>query len=117
MSNPPDAKPKMIEIGQQAEALVAGRIGICAAARRIRDLSFSAFKDPWAQPELKIFLVIDSETDDLPVDRGREHWDPGALKKKDEEIARVDALYRGQALQAAQLVLADPRYQVGGDLR
>jgi len=111
-SDPALTRDKIIEIVRQATALLGGRIGVCVAAHRIRDLAYAIYREPWDQPDLNAFLVIETQTDHLPVDRGRHHWDPIALQQKDEEIKSVDALYRDRALSAAQQIVEDPRYRL-----
>lgn len=43
-----------------------------------------------------IFLVVDSESDYLPVGATRAHWNEQALKEKDREIAEIKNFYGDQ---------------------
>lgn len=55
--------------------------------------------------DLLVFVAIDSETDDLPVENERSHWLPEALREKDIEIKRCEDLYRQAALDASENII------------
>ena len=52
----------------------------------------------------KLIIVVESETDDLPVGEVRPLWAADALKEKDVAIARAEKLYRDDFLQACQRI-------------
>ena len=46
-----------------------------------------------------------SATDDLPLGRVREHWDPAVLARKDRETARCESLWRVQFRGACERII------------
>lgn len=92
-------------IAALARQLLEGKIGVCFGSRQIRDLAFKTYCDPWTYESLKTFLIVDTETDHLPLGEERSGWQPAALIEKDEEIATCDALFREQVLSAAGQLL------------
>jgi hypothetical protein len=96
-------RQKLVAIAQQ---LLAGRIGVIEAARQIAPFRGDRVGLDEFDPDFVIFVVIESETDDLPVGETRSYWDADALTEKDLEIARCDELYRAQALEAASHLVA-----------
>lgn len=85
-------------------ALIDRKIGTILAARKLASLRHALvgdkFDDDW-----RIFIGIDSETDDLPTGEERKHWSPDALAAKDIEIQRAEGIYREPALAAARNLL------------
>lgn len=85
-------------------ALIDRKIGTVLAARQLaalrRTLIGDKLDDDW-----RIFIGIDSETDDLPVGEVRRHWAPDALAAKDIEIQGAEATYRDSAMAAARNLL------------
>lgn len=79
--------------------LVAGEIGVIAAARELGYLRHEV--EPQVAKVLLTFTGIDSETDALPVGDVRKEWSPDALKRKDRELANAEDFYRNIAINAA----------------
>jgi hypothetical protein len=52
------------------------------------------------------FVVIDSETDHLPMGDVRQRWAPDVLARKDVEIQEAEAFYRDCAFAACERLLA-----------
>lgn len=48
------------------------------------------------EADYKLLIVVESETDDLPIGRLRELWHPDFLEEKDQEIARCEVLWGEQ---------------------
>lgn len=48
------------------------------------------------------FRLISSETDHLPVGQERQYWEPAALARKDQEIARAELWAREFGLGACR---------------
>jgi hypothetical protein len=82
-----------------AKQLVAGRLGVIAAARQLSPLRHEA--EPQVAEVLLTFAGIDSETDVLPIGKVREAWNPEALKRKEHEIVEAEQFYRASAMNAA----------------
>ena len=86
-----------------AQSLLDGRITVLEAARALVSLAHTD-----AVPDVadrRLIIAVESETDDLPVGEVRNLWAPDALKEKDIEIARAEALYRDDLLQAARRIV------------
>ena len=94
---------KMAEV---AQAILDGRVGVIAGARQIHDLCCGHYGLDESDPDIRTFVGIESETDDLPIGEVRQYWAPDALAKKDAEIARCEALHRQSALDAATHLVA-----------
>ena len=74
------------------EAAVAEEINIISASRRLTALGLRLFDGH--HEDFNTFRGVDSETDHLPVDTERKNWSAEALKRKDEEIAEAEAIYK-----------------------
>jgi hypothetical protein len=92
-----DPKTRAIAV---ALKLIAGEVGVIEASRELSGLRH-AITGP-SQEYLFQFVGIDSETDHLPLGPVREHWEPGALARKDLEIASYEESYRQAAVEAAE---------------
>ena len=86
-----------------ARELIAGELGIIEGCRELSSLRH-AFGDPFAEDFLP-FVAIDSETDDLPIGPVRREWNAEALARKDIEIARCEAIYKSQAIEACKRLI------------
>ncbi len=93
------------KVARIARDILDGSVGVIEASRALVALRFEVAVDEWDQ-DFITFVGIDSETDDLPVGQTREHWSADALAKKDQEIARCEALYRESAREAASHFVA-----------
>jgi hypothetical protein len=79
--------------------LLKGRVGVIEAARAIRALAFSMKVEN--EPEFLLFIVIDSETDDMPVGEVRARWAPDALRREDVRIEAAEVVLGDRAVSAA----------------
>lgn len=85
------------------EAALAEEIGIIAASRRLSALGWDLFER--RHEDFITFDAVDSETDDLPVDIERKNWDAEALKRKDVEIAKAEAIYKNDVIAACRKLI------------
>src|SRR5215203_5072146 len=85
------------------EATLAEEIGIIAASRRLSSLGLELFDE--RHEDFITFDAVDSETDDLPVDIERHNWSAEALKRKDVEIAKAEAVYKDDVLAACKKLI------------
>lgn len=83
--------------------LLEGRIGVIEAARELSRLRFDL--DAEDDPDFRVFVAIDSETDHLPVGTVRRDWGPDALEAKDREIREYEEASREDAYRAARNLL------------
>ncbi len=70
--------------------MLAGRVSFIEGARCINGLRGSIGLS-WEDFDFQVFLLIDSETDVLPLAEVRKLWAPDALKKLQPEIDRSEA--------------------------
>jgi hypothetical protein len=82
-----------------AKQLLAGQIGVIAAARALAPFRHDA--RPELSEILLFFAGIDSETDQLPIGEVRQHWSAESLQRKDREIAKAEEFYLESAMKAA----------------
>jgi hypothetical protein len=90
------------------KSVLSGETGIIAGSRllwRIGD-ELNNQRDP----DLIIFIAVNSETGHLPVDKERENWSEEALKSKDVEIAEYEAHYRQKVMDGCRRILERYRY-------
>ena len=93
------------EVVAAADAVLAGKLGIIEGARVLSSLSHRVI-DNWASdPEFRVFGALDTETDDLPVGRVRDLWDPAALVEKDAIIQRIEASSRAEVEEACRRLI------------
>jgi hypothetical protein len=88
----------------RAGDLLAGRLGVIAAAQQLAKLRFWLRADD--DPDFSVFTAINSESDHLPTGAERQHWATDALKDKDVEIRAIEEFYREDALEAARKLQA-----------
>jgi hypothetical protein len=85
------------------EATLAEEIGIIAASRRLSALGSELFDG--RHEDFIIFDAVDTETDHLPVDIERRNWSAEALKRKDVEIAKAEAFYKNDVIEACRKLI------------
>ena len=91
------------------EAVLGEEIGIIAASRRLKDCGHELFDG--RDEDFILFVVVDSETDHLPVDIERRNWSEEALKRKDAEIAEAEAFYKDNVMAACKQLIE--RFKIG----
>jgi len=96
-------------IVQCADDLLAGRLGVIAASRVLFPLAHEVRAAD--DPDFKLFVLIYSDSDALPVGAERDHWAASALEREDVKIAGFEAHWR-DAAQLAALNLKS-KYAVG----
>jgi hypothetical protein len=100
------------------EAILNEEIGIIAGSRRLNRLGTELLHNEvgWFQHDndFLTFVAVDSETDYLPVDAERHNWSVEALERKDEEVAKAEALYKGDVFMACRKLVA--RFDMKGGI-
>ena len=87
---------RVIEI---AQSILDGDTGIIAGSRLLASLRFEiGLANPDFDEDFIVFMVIDSETDHLPIGKYREGWAADALARKDAEVTAIEERARGDAL-------------------
>ena len=88
-----------------AEAVLGGQLGVIEGARALSSLASRVVDDWAADPEFRVFGVLDTETDHLPVGRVRDRWDPSALVEKDAVVQRIEAANRAEVEAACRRLI------------
>jgi hypothetical protein len=104
--------PYNFEAREQAQAraatiatqILAGERGLLEAAHELKGWLWRGGL-PDDDPALRAFVLIDSETDALPLGTERQHWEPAALAQKDQEIARAEMWARPFGVEACEDVV------------
>ena len=86
-----------------AEAILKGDMGIIVGSRKLNSLRFTL--DLPNDEDFNLFVVIDSDTDHLPVDWERQNWSAEALARKDVEIAECEKFYRESVIAACKKLI------------
>jgi len=84
-----------------AADILAGRRGLLQAAHELKNRLWDAGLTD-ADPDVGAFVLIDSETDALPLGSERQYWELTALARKDKHIARAEAWARPFGLEACE---------------
>jgi len=87
------------EIVKVAQAILNGTIDIIEGSRMLHGLGHDECVDD-LDPDFSIFVVIDSDTDHLPIGDVRKMWSVDALIEKDEEIRKIIDFYKEDVLKA-----------------
>ncbi len=77
-------------------SFLEGARQICSAAR-----SLGLEKDP----DINAFILIDSETDALPLGELRRHWLPEALAKLEPELRQAETWARSVGSKACESII------------
>ena len=88
------------EIGRIAAAMLSGAMSFIEGARTIWGLGHSAGLQDDA--DFNAFIVIESETDALPMGELRRMWNAEALEKLQPEIDRAEAWAREVGTSACE---------------
>lgn len=80
------------EIVLIAKSLLANDIGLIEASRKLVRLQYEANLEN--EEDLKIFWIIDSETDHLPIGQQRANVSAQKLIESDKEIGECEEFYR-----------------------
>ena len=85
------------------QSLLDGSETVLSSVRRILLLAREVF--PQDNEAVNTFILIECETDHLPIGGERQFWDPAVLRQKDEEIERSELWARPMALEACRSLL------------
>lgn len=90
---------------QIARMVLQDQIGILEATRALLPL-LHGNPEIVSPDDFNLFKGIDGETDHLPVGGVRGEWLSDALREKDREIARCEALWRERVRSACERILS-----------
>lgn len=77
------------QVVSTAQAMLDGQLSFLIGSRRLAALR-PEIDTASNDADFLVFVVIDSETDALPLGIVREHWDQGALARLEPEIAEAE---------------------------
>jgi hypothetical protein len=92
------------------EAILRGEMGAIPGSRILNKLEFDLLHYDTVgsierDEDFLPFVLIDSETDGLPVDMERNNWSTEALKQKDQEIVKAEEWARELAVAACKKLI------------
>jgi hypothetical protein len=91
---------------ETARAMLDGRLSFIEGARRINGQKWHVdLPDPELDPDMVCFLLIDSETDILPLGDVRQLWQPAALEKLQPKIEQSEQWARETGRAACQSLI------------
>lgn len=82
-----------------ATRFLTGETGVVETARRLS--AYQDVPDKDIESQIDVFIVIDSETDALPLGDARRHWSSDALVREDVKIAEAERRWHNAATEAA----------------
>ncbi len=88
-----------------AAGIVAGSIPLLDGCHRLAALGHRVGV-PYDDPNFRMFSVIESETDALPIGPIRKEWAPDALAELAPELLHAEAWARPMAMRACHSVIA-----------
>ena len=104
-TNAPDWKDIIRErMAKLAANILSGETSVVAGARQMVYFIHQSGL-PQFDPDLTIFIAVESESDSLPLGAARQYWAAEALERADREIEAVEALYRDQIMTGCQAIV------------
>jgi hypothetical protein len=87
MSADPQPDPTMRRIVEIARAMLAGQLSFIEGSREISEVAPADLRD---DPDIVVFVLIDSETDTLPLGDQQKLWQPAALESLKPRIKQSE---------------------------
>ncbi len=85
-----EARHRIVEL---ANEMLAGRLSYFEGAAEIATLRHKLSGIPERDPDFDAFVLIESETDHLPLEAQRPLWAAAALKRLEPEFRRIEAAH------------------------
>jgi hypothetical protein len=89
-----------------AKGILDGKLGVIEGSHALAAIGVELTDNVHESPFSK-FAVVESDTDRFPISDARRHWDPEALRSKDEEIASYETRARSDVEAACREVLME----------
>jgi hypothetical protein len=93
-----------------ARAIIANTTDLITGAQQIVYLRRRLEEPDLSDPDLLVFVAVDSELDDFPLGPARPMWAPDALKEKDRQLEEYLRATRDPVEQACRAVIAKLSY-------
>ncbi len=105
-------RPVCQKIASVAAGMVEGEIDLLEGCRAIVRLRGSLSDPEQSDPDLLVFVAVESEVDDMPFGLARQHWAPEALVEKDRQKAEYLGAARQDILRACRVLITKWAVQV-----
>jgi|GEM_PF-1771232 len=102
--NPAEFVKEFRRLRALCQRIIDGEESIIEGSRKM--LPYRSWMKEEANDVWTIFLIVDSESDHLPVGDVRALWNQQALIEKDKEIKQIEDFYRKDVQQAAAEIRA-----------
>ena len=89
-----------------ARAIVDNREGICAGSRLLAGLSHVLVPDWRLDPDFVVIGGFDAESDQFPLGKVRDSWDPTALKALDVQREELERRWEPRVMAACHSIVA-----------
>jgi hypothetical protein len=96
------ARRQAVEV---AQAILSGSIGLIAGCRSLASLAHTLVDDACVDPDFVVFVAVESETDHLPLEDQRVHWEAAAFANKRHEIHAYESQAREEVANACRSVV------------
>jgi len=96
-----DTKRKIVEIAARIEA---GAEDLLVGCRKIAELRCDLDDGEIADPDIMVFVAVDSELDGYPFGSSRNHWAADVLAEKDARMNEYHELVRDVVLSACRAI-------------
>ena len=93
------------DVVRTARQMLSGELGIIEGSRLLRPLAVDLGLDD-GDPDFNEFVVVDSDTDHLPIGPVRRYWAKEALEEKDRERERYEEQVRSAVMAACDVLVA-----------
>lgn len=86
--------------------MLEGELGIAEGSRVISSNYWVIHPEGECRDEFSVFIALDSETDHLPMETERVHWDEAAWQAKQSELRAYEDLYHDDVMAASKNLLS-----------
>jgi hypothetical protein len=87
---------------QTAKVMLSGELGIIEGSVRLAALSHEIVPVWHEDRDFLVIGVLASDTDHLPTGSARQYWNPAALAREDQNIARIEAGAKADVIAACK---------------
>ena len=87
-----------------AQAVLLGHLDAVRAAWQLAALRHE-INGMENDPDFLLMTAVSSETDHLPLGAARQHWDPAALARKDEELAEAVGYWNDEVRASCERIV------------
>src|SRR5262249_41850783 len=89
-----------------AQAILDKREGICAGSRLLAGLADVLVSDWRIEPDFVLFGGVASESDQFPLGKVRDSWEPAAVRALDVEREAIERRWEPRVMVACHSIVA-----------